>query len=175
MEWGASEPVIFGDVLMGLTQLKTLDLTLLHFSGLQQLPPHVTLLRLHSWKLLDIAMVPCLQSCSGLQSLELVGAQGLCRYAVKSQHCFSAQAVPSEVGAWLAGLVNVQLGPWPALTRLTLSNTLGDFRLRHWPPLEAEAIGLSSLAVLQVFVQSDATGLLQLEHTILDLMLKTSA
>ena len=71
--------------------------------------------------------------------------------------------------------MNVQLGPWPALTRLTLSNTLGDFRLRHWPPLEAEAIGLSSLAVLQVFVQSDATGLLQLEHTILDLMLKTSA
>ena len=101
MEWGSSEPVIFGDVLRGLTQLKTLDLTLLHFSGLQQLPPHVTLLRLHSWKLLDIAMVPCLQSCSGLQSLELVGAQGLCRYAVTRQHCFSAQAVPVK---WVHGL-----------------------------------------------------------------------
>ena len=36
-------------------------------------------------------------------------------------------------------------------------------------------MGLPSLAEVHVLVQSDATGLLQLEHTILGLMLNTSA
>ena len=77
--------------------------------------------------------------------------------------------------AWLVGIGIFQLGHWPALTKLTLGADGGLFRLRHWPPLESEAFGLPSLAELEVFVQSDATGLLQLEHTILGLMLNTSA
>ena len=78
--------------------------------------------------------------------------------------------------AWLAGVENFQLSHWPALTKLTLTNVdSGHFRLRHWPPLEAEPFGLPGLAKLDVWVQSDATGLLQLEHTILGLMLNTSA
>ena len=77
--------------------------------------------------------------------------------------------------AWLAGLANFQLGDWPALTKLTLSTILGYFRLRHWPPLEATSFGLPSLAELDILIQSDATGLLQLEHAILSLMLNTPA
>ena len=78
--------------------------------------------------------------------------------------------------AWLAGLANFQLGHWPALINLTLaSSDSGDFRLRHWPPLEATSFGLPSLAALDTFVRSDATGLLQLEHTILGMLLNTSA
>ena len=76
---------------------------------------------------------------------------------------------------WLAGYVNFQLGNWPALTNLTLSSSYGNFRLRHWPPLEATSFGLPSLAELDVSVRSDYTGLLQLEHTILGLMLNTTA
>ena len=78
--------------------------------------------------------------------------------------------------AWLAGVVNFQLGHWPALTMLTLTSAgPGGFRLRHWPPLEATFFGLPSLGELAIFVRSDATGLLQLEHAILGLMLNTSA
>ena len=82
MSWGSFEPVIFGDALMGLTQLKTLDSNLLDFSGLQQLPPHVTSLSLRTWKLLDMATAPCLQSCSGLHSLAIDSDAGVHRNAV---------------------------------------------------------------------------------------------
>ena len=51
----------------------------------------------------------------------------------------------------------------------------GNFRLQHWPPLETEPFCLPSLADLYISLWSDATGLLQLEHTILSLMLSTSA
>ena len=79
------------------------------------------------------------------------------------------------MSAWLAGLANFQPGHWPALTYLALtSQDSGDFRLRHWPPREATPFGLPSVAKLTIFVRSDATGLLQLEHTILGLMLNTS-
>ena len=70
--------------------------------------------------------------------------------------------------------MNFQQGHWPALTMFTLaSQNSGDFWLQHWPPLEATPFGLPSLANLIIFVGSDATGLLQLEHTILGLMLNT--
>lgn len=51
----------------------------------------------------------------------------------------------------------------------------GHSRLRHWPPLEAKSFDLPSLVEVIIFVRSDATGLLQLEHAILDVMLNTSA
>ena len=70
------------DTLMRLTQLETLDLKLSHLSGLQQLPPHVTSLRLHAQELLDMAMAPCLQSCPGLQRLELSSEHGVHGHAV---------------------------------------------------------------------------------------------
>ena len=57
LSWTSPEPVMFGDALMGLTQLETLDLHLADFSALQQLPPHITSLMLHTWKLLDMADV----------------------------------------------------------------------------------------------------------------------
>ncbi len=77
----------------------------------------------------------------------------------------------------LAG-VTFKLGNWPKVTKLdVLGSTAGsgNFRLQHWPPLEAEPLSLPSLADLYTSVQSDATGLLQLEHTILSLMLSSSA
>ena len=78
--------------------------------------------------------------------------------------------------AWPAGIEHFQLGHWPALTSLTvISVDSRHFRLRHWPPLETRPFGLPSLAELDILLQSDATGLLQLEHTILGLMLNTSA
>ena len=64
------------------------------------------------------------------------------------------------------------------LTKLTLvdGDTIsGNFRLQHWPPLEAEPLCLPSLADLNISLWTDATGLLQLEHTMLSLMLRTSA
>ena len=67
---------------MRLTQLETLDLKLSHLSGLQQLPLHVTSLRLHAQELLDMAMAPCLQSCPGLQRLELSSEHGVHGHAV---------------------------------------------------------------------------------------------
>lgn len=82
LSWTSPEPVMFGDALMGLTQLETLDFHLSDFSGLQQLPPHNTSLTLHTFKLLDVAMVPCLQSCSGLQRLKLHSAAGVHKHAV---------------------------------------------------------------------------------------------
>ncbi len=71
-----------GDTLMRLTQLETLKLKLSDLSGLQQLPPHVTSLRLHAQQHLNMAMAPCLHSCSGLQSLDLFCEQGVHGYAV---------------------------------------------------------------------------------------------
>ena len=44
----------------------------------------------------------------------------------------------------------------------------GHSRLRHWPPLEAKSFDLPSLVEVIIFVRSDATGLLQLEHAILE-------
>ena len=73
----------------------------------------------------------------------------------------------------LAG-ANFQLGHWPALTKLILGGfEAGDFPLRHWPPLKAEPLCLRELRICAV--QSNALGLLQLEHTILSLLLGTSA
>lgn len=63
--------MLFGNALNGLTQLETLDLHLSDFSALPELPAHVTSLGLHTWKLLDMAAAPCLQSCSRLKSLML--------------------------------------------------------------------------------------------------------
>ena len=82
LKWASPEPVIFGDALMGLAQLETLELELSDFRRLQQLPPHVKSLGLGTWKLLDMAMVPCLQSCSSLQSLEFDSDAGVRRDAV---------------------------------------------------------------------------------------------
>ena len=87
--WPSSEAVLFGDALVGLTPLKTLDLTLRDFSGLQQLPPYVTSLRLCAMQLLDMATAPCLQSCSGLHSLNIDAYAGVHKYAV----ALSAQAI----------------------------------------------------------------------------------
>ena len=67
--WASTEPLIYGDALIWLTQLDYMSLHLPDFSRLQQLPPHVTALSLRTRKLLDMAMAPCLQSCSGLQCL----------------------------------------------------------------------------------------------------------
>ena len=89
LSWASPEPVTFEETLMGMTQLETLDLQLSDFSGLQQLPPHVTSLSLCFCKLLDMATAPCLQSCSGLQSLVLKSDAGVRRHAV----ALSAQAI----------------------------------------------------------------------------------
>ena len=74
--------------------------------------------------------------------------------------------------------VHFQLANWPILTELMLPGGIagsGNFRLQHWPPLEAKPLCLPSLAALHISVRSDAIGLLQLEHTILSLMLNTAA
>ena len=174
LSWASPEPVIFGDTLTRLGQLETLDVDLSDFSGLQQLPPRVTSLGLHAWNLLDMATAPGLQSCSRLQSMELISTEGghtldFC-WAPIQPHLNAMDS------AWLAGVVNFQLGHWPALTKLKLSSIgSGDFRLHCWPPLEARAFSVPRLAELEVSVRSDATGLLQLEHTILGLMLNSSA
>ena len=173
LSWASPEAVASGDTLMELTQLESLELHLSHFSALQQLPPHVTYLGLCTWNLLDMATAPCLQSCSGLHSLELISDAGVRKYAVASQR--PSNSIWSQLTARLAGFVNFQVGDWPALTKLTLCNIDGNFRLRHWPPLEATSFGLPGLAELDVLICSDATGLLQLEHTTLGLMLNTLA
>ena len=72
------------------------------------------------------------------------------------------------------------MGHWPALTNLTLrvqdlAEPTGHCRRNHWPLLEAKPFVLPSLIELNIFVQYDVTGLLQLEHIILGLKLKTSA
>ena len=82
LSWASSEPVIFGDTLMRLTQLKDLTLGLLDFSGLVQLPPSVTFLKLHTWELFDVAAAPCLQCCPSLQSLFIKGDKGVHYYAL---------------------------------------------------------------------------------------------
>ena len=92
MDWASPEPMLFGDALRGLTQLDTLELDLSDFSELQQLPPHVTDLSLHTRQLLDMATAPCLQSCSGLHSLMLEASAGVHRCAVT----LSAQAAPTD-------------------------------------------------------------------------------
>ena len=78
--------------------------------------------------------------------------------------------------AWLAGVL-FQLGNWPALTHfIVLGSNLrsGNFRLQHWPPLEAELLSSPRLAMLLMFVRSDAVGLRQVDYTICSLMLSTS-
>ena len=79
----------------------------------------------------------------------------------------------------LVGFI-LQLGHWPALTEFRMIGNIdrpgsGKFRLQHWPLLEAEPLCLPNLAHVDVNVPSDAIGLLQLEHTILSLMLGASA
>ena len=71
VEWASREPVIFGDTLTRLTQLRDMKLRLLDFSGLAQLPPHVTSSSLQTSEVLDMAAAPCSQSCSSLRSLRL--------------------------------------------------------------------------------------------------------
>ena len=77
LSWASPEPVIFGNTLMRLTQVVNMELKLPDFSRLEQLPPHITQLRLHAWELLDMAAVPCLQCCSSLQSLWLQVDKGV--------------------------------------------------------------------------------------------------
>ena len=74
--WDSPEPVIFGETLMGLKQLEHLSLALPDFSGLEQLPPHVTGLILHASKHLDMAVAPCFQRCPSLRSLLLKTDKG---------------------------------------------------------------------------------------------------
>ena len=61
---------------MGLKQLETLRLVLPDFSGVEQLPPHVTDLILHATEHLDMAAVPCFQRCSSLRSLTFMTDKG---------------------------------------------------------------------------------------------------
>ena len=83
LSWISPEPVIFGDTLTRLTQLQDVCIRLLDFSGLAQLPHHVTTLSLATSGLLDVAAVPCLQSCSGLRRLKLECDMGMHTDAVE--------------------------------------------------------------------------------------------
>ena len=86
LTWDSPEPVRFGGTLMGLKQLETVHLALPDFSGVEQLPPHVTCLTLHASKHLDMRAVPCLQRCSSLRTLLLQLKKGGHRRALA--HCF---------------------------------------------------------------------------------------
>ena len=77
------------------------------------------------------------------------------------------------VAARHAGVI-LQLGHCPVLTQLTFE-IWRSFRLQNWPPLEEQPLRLPSLAELDVYVESDAMGMFQLEHTIFSLMHSTSA
>ena len=163
--------------MMRLTQLGAVSLALPDLSGLEQLPPHVTFLSLHTWEALDIAGAPCLQSCSSLQTLLLTAHKGMASHAL-AERTPSSCILPA-VAACLVGFT-FQVGHWPQLTNLIMIGNYdrlgsGKFRLQHWPPLEAEPLCLPNLAEVSFRVWSDAIGLLQLEHTILSLMLSTSA
>ena len=81
LSWASPEPVMYGDILMGLTRLESLNLHLADCTRLQQLPPHITSLTLHTWRLLDMATAP-LKSCPGLQCLKLESDAGEHTYAV---------------------------------------------------------------------------------------------
>ena len=80
--WASRDPVIFGDTPMRLTQLEDLSPSLPDFSGLEQLPLHVTYSSLHTRERLDRVTAPCLQCCSGLQSLMLHANEDVHSHAV---------------------------------------------------------------------------------------------
>ena len=84
---------MFEDTLMRLTQLGVISLELLDFSGLEKLPPNVMFLSLQTWKVLDMAATPCLQSCSSLQSLSLRANKAVPSHAIAAAQLSAPEQV----------------------------------------------------------------------------------